>query len=91
MGFDLVPRSPLNSVQMPAKANSGRSSLSANQTTSFFVLGFGSGAYSAKLLAGTRQRFSGFSQARQCGEVVLLIFVTGKFAPRGGGACPSAS
>jgi hypothetical protein len=35
---------------MPAKANSGGSSLSANHTTSFFfVSGFGSGAYSAKL------------------------------------------
>ena len=46
-------------------AISGRSSLSANQTTSFFfVSGFGSGAYSAKLLTGTRQRFSGFSQPR---------------------------
>jgi hypothetical protein len=33
MGFDLVPRSPLNAVHMPAKANRGRSSLSANQTT----------------------------------------------------------
>jgi hypothetical protein len=66
MGFDLVPRSPLNSVQIPANANSGRSSLIANQTTSFFLVsGFGSGAYSAKLLAGTRQRFSGFSQPRQ--------------------------
>jgi len=31
------------------------SSLSANHTTSFFLVsGFGSGAYSAKLLAGTR-------------------------------------
>jgi hypothetical protein len=40
---------------MPAKANSGRSSLSANQTTSFFLVsGFGSGAYLAKLLAGTK-------------------------------------
>jgi hypothetical protein len=40
---------------MPPNANSGLSSLSANQTTSFFfVSGFGSGAYSAKLLAGTR-------------------------------------
>jgi len=49
-GFDLVPRSPLNSVQIPAKAVSGLSSLSANQTTSFFLVsGFGSGAYSAKL------------------------------------------
>jgi hypothetical protein len=44
-----VPRSPLYPV--PAKANSGRSSLSANQTTSFFLVsGFGFGAYSAKLL-----------------------------------------
>ena len=66
IGFDFVPRSPLNSVQMPAKAVSGLSSLSANHTTSFFfVSGFGSGAYSAKLLNGTRQRPSGFSHARQ--------------------------
>ena len=65
-GLDLVPRSPLNSVQMPANVHSGRSSFSANQTTSFFfVSGLGSGAYSAKLLNGTRQRFSGFSQPRQ--------------------------
>src|SRR5216683_569835 len=69
IGFDLVPRSPLNSVQIPPKANSGRSSFSANQTTSFFfVSGFGSGAYSAKLFAGTKQRFSGFNRPRQWGE-----------------------
>ena len=54
-GLDLVLRSPLNSVQMPAKASSARSSLSANHTTSFFfVPAFGSGADSAKLLAGTK-------------------------------------
>jgi hypothetical protein len=47
---------------MPANAHSGRSSFSANQTTSFFLVsGFGSGAYSAKLFNGTRQRLSGFS------------------------------
>jgi hypothetical protein len=47
IGFDLVPRSPLNSAQMPANKHSGRSSLSANLATSFFfVSGFGSGAYS---------------------------------------------
>jgi hypothetical protein len=75
----MVTRSPLNSVQIPPNANRGRSSFSANHTTSFLpVAGFGSGAYSAKLLAGTRQRFSGFSQPRQCGEVVLRILVTGK-------------
>jgi hypothetical protein len=32
IGFDLVPRSPLNSVQMPAKQNNGLFSSSANQT-----------------------------------------------------------
>lgn len=58
IGFDFVPQSPLNSVQMP---NSGRLSSRANRTTSFLLVsGFGSGAYSAKLLAGTRQRFSNF-------------------------------
>jgi hypothetical protein len=63
---------------MPPKANRGLSSLIANQITSFFfVSGFGSGAYSAKLLAGTRQRFSGFNQPRQCGEDVLRMLVTG--------------
>src|SRR6185503_15245835 len=70
---------------MPAKQISGRSSLIANQTTSFFLVsGFGSGAYSAKLLNGTRQRFSGFSQPRQCGEEVLRILVTGGPPVRGG-------
>src|SRR6188472_3359824 len=88
-GLDLVPRSPLNVVQMPAKANRGRSSLSANHTTSFFfVSGFGSGAYSAKLLAGTKQRFSALSHARQCGDEVLRMFVTGYPPARGGGGRP---
>jgi hypothetical protein len=63
--------------------------LSANQTTSFFLVsGFGSGAYSAKLLNGTKRRFSGLSQARQCGEDVFLIFVTGYPPARGGGGMP---
>src|SRR3954451_13598350 len=89
MGFDLVPRSPLNSAQTPANANSGRLPLSANQTTSFFLVsGLGFGAYSAKLLAGTRHRFSGLSHMRQCGEDVLRIFVTGGPPVRGGGDIP---
>jgi hypothetical protein len=79
----------LNSVQIPAKAQSGRSSFSANQTTSFFfVSGFGSRAYSAKLLKWTRQRFSGFSHPRQCGEAVLRMLVTGGPPVRGGGGIP---
>jgi hypothetical protein len=41
------------------------------------VSGFGLGPYSAKLFAGTRQRFSGFNQPRQCGDDVLRILVTG--------------
>ncbi|MGY3578853.1 hypothetical protein ACVMB1_006057 [Bradyrhizobium sp. USDA 4504] len=90
MGLDLVPRSPLKSVQMPANAVRGRSSASANQTTSFFFVSrFGSGAYSAKLLNGTRQRFSGLSQPRQCGDEVLRMFVTGGPPVRGGGHAPA--
>src|SRR6185369_12922081 len=89
IGFDFVPRSPLNSVQMPPKQVSGLSSLSANQTTSFFLVsGFGSGAYSAKLLNGTRHRFSGLSQPRQCGDEVLRMLVTGGPPVRGGGGMP---
>ena len=75
----------MNVVQIPANANSGRLSLSANHTTSFFfVSGFGYGAYSAKLLAGTKQRFSGFSQLRR-GDDALRMFVTGASLARGDG------
>src|ERR1700761_2602020 len=89
MGFDFVPRSPLNVVQMPANAVSGRSPFNANQTTSFFfVSGFGSGAYSAKLLKGKRQRFSRFSHMRQCGDEVLRMLVTGGPPVRSGGGIP---
>jgi hypothetical protein len=56
--------------------------------SSFFVTGFGSGAYSAKLLAGTKHRFSGLSQARQCGDEVLRRLVTGGPPVRGGGGIP---
>ena len=34
------------------------------------------------------QRFSGFSQARQCGEEVLRMLVTGGPPARGGGGIP---
>jgi Transposase domain (DUF772) len=53
----------------PANDVSGRSSSSANQTMSFFFVSrLGSGAYSAKLLNGTRQRFSGFSNRASAGR-----------------------
>ena len=54
----------------------------------FFVSGFVSGAYSAKLLAGTRQRFSRFGQPRQCWDDVLRMLVTGGPPVRGGGGIP---
>jgi hypothetical protein len=61
----------------------------ANHTTSFFLVsGFGSGPYSAKLLAGTRQRFSGLSHMRQCGQEVLRMLVTGGPPVRGGDGMP---
>ena len=47
-----------------------------------------SGAYSAKLLAGTRHRFSALSHLRQCGDEVFLMFVTGYPPARGGGGIP---
>jgi hypothetical protein len=57
-------------------------------TSFFLVSGFGSGAYSAKLFTGTRHRFSGFSQPRQCGDEVLRMLVTGGPPNFGGGAIP---
>ena len=42
----------------------------------------------AKLLAGTRQRFSGLSHPRQCGDDVLRMLVTGGPRVRGGGGMP---
>jgi hypothetical protein len=45
------PRSSLNRVPIPENAQS--------HTTSFFVSGFGRGAFRAKLLNRIRQRFSG--------------------------------
>jgi DNA-binding SARP family transcriptional activator len=58
-----------------AERCSGRSSLSANHTTSFLpVAGFGSGAYSAKLFAGTRHRLSAFSQPQNLSGSGLTSF-----------------
>jgi hypothetical protein len=92
-GYRLRFRTTVASELSPNSANaqSGRSSLSANQTTSFFLVsGLGSGAHSAKLFSGTRQRCSGLSQPRQCGELVLRILVTGG-PPVAVAAFPNAS
>src|SRR5256714_14333971 len=72
MGFDLVPRTPIHSVQIPANATSGRVSSRANHFGVFFGL---VSAYSQKDVNGTRQRLSGASHLRQCGELVLRMFV----------------
>ena len=84
----LVPRAPTQSVQMPANEKSGRDLSSANHTTSFLPaigcgepsaffrdFAFGLSLYSEKLVAGTRQRFSGLIQRRQCGDVGLRMLV----------------
>jgi len=54
----------------------------------FFVSGFGCCGYSAKLLTGIKHRFSALSHARQCGDEVLRMFVTGYPPARGGGGIP---
>src|SRR3954451_8785460 len=72
MGFDLVPRTPIHSVQIPANATSGRLSSRANHFGVFFGL---VSAYSQNDVNGTRQRLSGASHLRQCGELVLRMFV----------------
>jgi hypothetical protein len=54
----------------------------------FLVSGFGSGVYSAKLLAGIKHRLSGLSHPRQCGHDVLRMLVTGSPPVRGGGGMP---
>ncbi len=70
----MAPRKPVHVVQMPAKANSGRSSSSANQVGVFFGL---VSAYSQNEFTGTRQRFAGPSRRRQCGLFVLRMLITG--------------
>jgi hypothetical protein len=42
-----------------------------------------------QLFAGIRQRFSGFSQPRQCGDEALRMLVTGGPPVRGGGGIGS--
>ena len=87
-----MPRSPLNVAHIPAKANRGRLSSSANHATSFlFNLGAPFRCISAKLLAGVRHPFSGFSQPLQRGDAVLRILVAAGPPLRGGGGMPSAS
>src|ERR1700722_6742812 len=74
-------RTPRHLVQRPAKANSGRSSLTANQVG---VLRGVVGAYSQNDVAGTRHRFLAESQPRQCGLATLRMLVTG-WPPNCGG------
>jgi hypothetical protein len=44
----------------------------------FLVSGFGSDAYSAKLLAGTKHRFSGVRHMRQCGDDVFQMLLNSR-------------
>ena len=76
------PRSPCQRAHNPAKANNGRSSLSANHVGG--LRGFVS-SYSQKDVAGTRQRFLAASQPRQWGLETLRMLATG-WPPNGGGS-----
>src|SRR5271170_5324551 len=73
-GALLGPRTPRQGVHRPAKANSGRSSLSANHIG---VLRGLVSAYSQNDVAGTTQRRFLPSHPRQCGLFKLRMFVTG--------------
>ena len=70
---------------MAAKAASGRSLFSANQTG---VLRGLVSLYSLKLVSGAKQRYCGLSQARQNGEETLRTLVTGWLPTLGGAGKP---
>jgi hypothetical protein len=70
----LLPRTPVQVVQIPANANRGRASESVNQTGVFLDL---VSSHSQNEVTGTRQRCAGPSQRRQWGLRVLRILVTG--------------
>ena len=61
-GAALVPRTPFHGRQMPAKKNSGRSTISANQVGTALPLRW---SYSQKLVTGTRQRLPACNHGRQ--------------------------
>jgi hypothetical protein len=82
VGFDLVPWSPLNSVQIPASPQ--------REPDDIFLLGLRVQLRRilGEAFAGTNHRFSGFSQPCQCGDDVLRMLVAGGPPVRGGGGIP---
>jgi hypothetical protein len=77
---------------MRAKAQSGRSSFRANQTTSFFLVsGFGSGTYSAKAIERHKASVLTLEPAAPVRDDVLRMLVTGGPPVRGGGGIPAAA
>jgi hypothetical protein len=60
-GFDFMPRSPLNFVQMQAAGEVAQRPIVVERASFVLVSEFGSGAYSAKLSKGATRRFTGFS------------------------------
>ena len=86
-GALLGPRTPRQGVHRPAKANSGLSSLSANQIG--VLRGFVS-SYSQNDVAGTMHRLPLPSHRRQCGLFTFRMFVTGGRRTAAARAFPSA-
>ena len=71
-----------------AGEGSERSFLIEREPDDALFLGLRVRLWRVKLLNGTRQRLSGFSQPRQCGDVVFLMLVTGGPPSFGGGGMP---
>src|SRR5665213_15700 len=84
-GFAFVPRVPVHMVHTPATSANGRSLPNANHVGVFLGL---VSAYSQNEVHGTTQRFSGLSQRRQCGLLVLRMFVIGAPPNAGGPGMP---
>ena len=75
-GFDFVPRSPLNFVQMRAAGEVAQRPIVVERASFVLVSEFGSGAYSAKLLKGATRRFTGFSHGWLPSSVTVSLVKT---------------
>src|ERR1700716_1584345 len=73
MGFDLVPLSPLNSVPVPANANNGRSSLSANHDILLLGLGLRPGCVFREAVRRHQAAACRLQPALQRGDEVFLM------------------
>jgi hypothetical protein len=62
-GFDFMPRSPFNFVQMQAAGDVAQRPIVVERASFILVSEFDPGAYPAKLSKGAARRFTGFSHS----------------------------